>query len=614
MKISSFVAGIFCLAFGLMSFAEPAKPVVEPPAPAAAAPKTSVGQLDLQQKVGQLMIWTFSGTDFSKTTESILARYQPGALIAFSRNIKSTEQIAKFNAAAQKFASKKMKAPLFLMIDQEGGTVTRVKVSTPLPSALALGHMHNAAFIEDYAKAKAEMLAALGFNVNLSPVLDVSSPSSDSFIANRVFGEDPDEVGELGMAYARGISAAGLIPTAKHFPGHGGQVSDSHKDTPKKNSTWEDLEDRDLIPFVEFSEAKFPRAIMMAHLALPQVDPSGVPATYSQVIIQDHLRNLLAYKGLVITDDLEMGGASISEDIGERAVRAFLAGNDMLMLAGTYKNQRRAFDAVVAAAKSGRISEERLNESVTRILEAKAQLKPSFIRFEEKKTKDLRLKLEALSKEVMQKNFKDAMDSKTSMWPAVTPETRVLVMTSDGRFFRAFKDKFAGKTRFFHLTPDSLFEASTQIANGKNTLAVYYASGSKTAKWLNELTPELRQKVIVVNCNNPGKVDNQQTFLSVLNLNSHSPESGGWLAEALNTPPDMRAPATTSEDNEKEEPPPQEPPHEAKVVRKKNRAGVSDCRGVLMLQGGRGCARSSGASSRSDRPQATDRQAPARPS
>lgn len=541
LQISSFVAGLIFLVFSLQSQAQN---------------KSTIETMSLEQKVGQLMIWTFGGTSFSKQTEDMISKYHLGALITFSRNIKSTKQIAQFNLEAQTFARKKLKAPLFLMIDQEGGTVTRIKVATPLPSALALGRMHNPQFTESYAKAKAELLAASGFNVNLSPVMDISNPNSDSFIANRVFGDKPDEVTELSMAYARGISAAGLIPTAKHFPGHGGMVNDSHVASAKKLATIEELEQKDLVPFIEYAETKFPKAIMMAHMALPNVDPSGVPATYSPMIIQDLLREKYGFKGLVLTDDLEMGGASVAEDLGERAVRAFLAGNDMLMLAGHPRNQKKAFEAMVHAVKSGRITKERLNESVARILEIKSQLTKPLMKFEEKKSFDIKTKLEALSREIMRKNFKEALDSKTTQWPEINRDTRAAVFASDRRFYAAFRAQFRGRSSFKRLTPESLSEVPPIVADEKNDFVIYYASGSKSAKWLAKLSPTLRQKMIVVNCNNPGKIEDQNHFLGVLNINSHSPESGGWLAEALNAP-DIRTPATAEEEDVSEKPDPQ---------------------------------------------------------
>jgi beta-N-acetylhexosaminidase len=380
--------------------------------------------------------------------------------------------------------------------------------------------------------------------------MDMSDPNINSFISNRVFGNDPDEVTELSLAYAKGISQAGMLPTAKHFPGHGGMVNDSHIKAAKKLATLEELEQRDLKPFMEYAEKDYPKALMMAHMALPNVDASGVPATYSSKLIQEILREKYGYDGLVLTDDLEMGGASISEDLGERAVRAFLAGNDMLMLAGHPRNQRRAFEAMVAAVKSGRISKGRLDESVNRILQVKNALKKPLFKIEEKKSLEIKTKLEALSREIMQKNFKDALKAKTSQWPAVQKSTKVVVLTSDRRFYAAFKRRFRGKTELQVMTPDTLNESGTAIADGKYALAVYYASGTKTAKWLSQLGDDLRGKVIVVNCNNPGKIEDQSGFLSVLNINSHSPESGGWIGDELNAPANIRTPATAGEEEE----------------------------------------------------------------
>lgn len=548
-KFSSFVACIFCLAFGLPTNAQTVERRLEKMSP--------------EEKVGQLMIWTFAGTEFTQANRDILSRYKLGAYIAFSRNIKSIAQIARFNSAAQNFAIKKLKAPLFLMIDQEGGSVTRVKVGTPIPSALALSHVPDAKIIEEFAKTNGELLSTIGFNMNLAPVMDLSNPTVDTFIANRSFGDDPTEVSESAMAYARGISAAGMIPTAKHFPGHGGVVADSHTGIPKKLETLEELEARDWVPFTHYAAAEFPKAIMMAHMSLPGVDPSGVPATYSPIIIKDQLRGKLGFTGLIITDDLEMGGASISTDMGERAVRAFLAGNDMLMLAGLLKNQKKAYDSVLAAVRSGRISKERLDESVKRILELKDRPRFAKVMFEEKKSREIKTKVESLSKQIMQKNFKDSLDSKSSQWPQIRGDNEVLVMSADPRFYNHFSENLNGKATFLKLSPSTMDQARSELTKSQYSLVVYYASGSKTAKWLTGLTPEIRTKILVVNCNHPGKIEAQDTFLTVMNLNSHSPEAGGWLARALSAPPDMRLPASrgtqTSVDKPNEEPAPLEP-------------------------------------------------------
>jgi beta-N-acetylhexosaminidase len=531
LKIFSFVAVVFCLAQGLKVQADIA------PAPDILA------KMSIEEKVGQLMIWSFHGTEFNPQMKTVLRSYQPGALIAFRRNITTMDEIGRLNNDAQNFAKAHLKAPLFLMIDQEGGMVSRLRMNASMPSALALGRTGDPALIANFAKTKAELLRALGFNVNLAPVLDISNPSKDSFIGNRTFGDDPSLVSEMGMAYARGLSEGGVFPTAKHFPGHGGTLQDSHFMTPKKLSSPEELNRTDLVPFKKFGSTDFPRLVMMAHLSLPSLDPSGVPATYSKILIQEHLRSHLAYGGLVVTDDLEMNGAMISPDIGERAVRAILAGNDMIMLAGSFSHQKRAFRSVLSAVKAGRISEDRLNDSVLRILIAKAHLSPSAAGPDRQKVSDAVKKLKAQAREIMRMNFKFALEGRGGDWPPVTPRTRVLVVGSNYAFFKSFQTKFAGRTRFFHLTPETLANAEIIMGKERADFIVFYATGATTARWISRKPTEMRARTIVVNCNHPGEIADQHKFLDVLNLNSHSPDSGGWLAAALSADQGQRMPA-----------------------------------------------------------------------
>jgi hypothetical protein len=270
----------------------------------------------------------------------------------------------------------------------------------------------------------------------------------------------------------------------------------------------------------------------------------------------------MSFTGLVMTDDLEMNGAAVSSDIGERAVRAFLAGNDLLMLAGSPGNQRRAFRAVIGAVLDGRISQERLSESVVRILEAKAQLKIAGAKTDEKKVQTTIKKLQSLSRDVMRKNFEMALVERVKKdWPAVDRSTSTVVFSSAAGFFYRFQKAFKGKAQHYPLTPDTLPGVNDELAKESTKLAIFYASGTKTARWLSLLTPALKAKLIVVNCNHSGEIENQDAFLGVLNLNSHSPESGEWLAAELSQPrppppeetnePDLREPASG------EEPPPQ---------------------------------------------------------
>lgn len=546
-KIFSFVAAVlFALGFGPRAGAQSAQEIAD--------------KMTLEQKVGQVMIWSFQGTEFSPALQDTLTKYQLGALIFFGRNVVTTHQVARLNTDIQRMAQKKLKAPLFLMVDQEGGVVTRVKISTPLPSALALGKTDDPAFIQNFAKVKGDLIRGLGFNVNLAPVLDISDPKQDTFIGNRTFGAEPASVASLSMAYSRGMNQAGILPTAKHFPGHGGEISDSHKTTPKKNATVEQLEERDWVPFREFAGAHIPGAIMTAHLALPNVDPQGLATTYSPVIVKEWLREKIGFKGLIVTDDLEMNGASISADVGERAVRAFLAGHDMVMLAGPFNNQRRAFNSMIYAVKDGRISEARLTESVVRILEAKAQMKMYGARVDEQKAITAIRKLHGLTKEVMLRNFKVALQDRTKEWPEVKRNTQAVVFSSTMAFYYRFSKAFSGRARHFKLTKETLYDVADELTKDRTKFGVFYASGSQTAVWLNSLSPALKAKMIVVNCNHPGKVQDQDSFMAVINLNSHSPDSGEWLAAELSAPRPPPEPEVLPMAEEEEQLPPAPPP------------------------------------------------------
>lgn len=516
MKISSFVAGVFCLAFSL----------------------TTNAQLSVEQKVGQVFIWTVSGTELSAPTAKWLTRFQPGSVIIFSRNIKSPAQIASFNTQLQELAAEEMVAPMFIMVDQEGGIVTRVRVPTPMPSALAVGSLESAQVSQTFANASGDVLRKLGFNVNLAPVLDISDPMKDSFIGSRAFGDNPTTVSDIAIHYAKGLSDAGVMPAAKHFPGHGGITQDSHFTTPMKMATYEELATRDLVPFAIFAKQDFVKAIMTAHVALPNIDPSGLPATYSSVLIGEYLRGKLGYTGLIMTDDLEMSGAA-GDDIGERAVKAFIAGNDMLMLAGGFADQRKAFRAMVKAVKSGRISKSRLDQSVNRIFAAKKSLNIESQSNDPIKTRLAIQKMELFSTEILRENFMQAA-SRVALPPI--PRS-ILVLSSDSRFYNGFKSEFHGETDFFRLDPKSLAQAQYEIDNPKYEYAIFYASGAKTAQWLRNLTPAQRKKTIVVNANHAGEVAQQNTFQAVLNINSHCPQSGEWLGKVLDTP-SLQTPAS----------------------------------------------------------------------
>lgn len=502
---------------------------------ATMAQSAKKAELSLDQKVGQVFIFGYPSASLTDSGARLLSQLKPGGLIAFGRHIRSLEQIGRLNQQLQKLARAQSSPPLLLMVDQEGGTVSRIRLSVPLPSALALGRLSDDSLVEKYGFQTGELLKSLGFQMNLAPVLDLSDPNSKTFIGNRSFGGDANYVSHISTVYAKGLAKAGIIPTAKHFPGHGGLSADSHHDFPRKLASISELENEDLLPFREFDKIPFAKAIMIGHVSLPNADPSDLPATFSHYILNDLLRDKIGFSGIAITDDVEMSGASVAGTLGERVVKAFEAGSDMIMVAGGPRSQVRAFEALKAAVLSGRISSERLDQSVNRILKAKAHIKPVY--FSRDKSLRSARALASLSSQIAEHNFEKAAEPFDSLRGFHNSGQSYLLLSSDARFYSAFQDRIPKNTRLLRLTPKSLEGVTHSLRQHPEAIVIYYASGLQTARWLQSVPTNEKSRLIVINTNHSAAVENQAQFKAVFNINTPAPESGAWLAEFLSFKP-----------------------------------------------------------------------------
>lgn len=495
----------------------------------------TVAKMTLAQKVGQLFILGFPGTTFPGSVKGLLDEFQPGALIIFSRNIVDFPQIQAMNQASQAYSRKLNGVPLFIMLDQEGGAVARIKTSPPVPSALAMGETDDATLVKEVGRVMGGVLHTLGFNMNLAPVLDLGNARRRSFIANRAFASDPGKVTEMSMAFSNGLIESELIPTAKHFPGHGGLVQDSHKSTPIKLSTLEDLEKNELTPFKEFTRLKAPAAIMVAHVAYPNVDPSGLPAAFSSKIIGEILRQNMSFEGLVITDDIEMMGANTAGSVGERAIKAIEAGCDMVMVAWSPARQKRAVIEILKAVKSGRISQDRINQSVRRILRAKffhnpsddSEIGPTLLA-------EQLTELKSITHKIHRANFEKSFSKYSAPQSLYGEDQPVVIFSSDDLFVREFQAVAPhNPVQALRLTPRSLASVERVLRADPDRVAIYYATGTRTALKLNELPRDQRQRLIVINGAYPGAIEDPSSFRYMIDLNSPDPTSARWLAEKL---------------------------------------------------------------------------------
>ncbi|RME23779.1 MAG: glycoside hydrolase family 3 protein [Deltaproteobacteria bacterium] len=339
-------------------------------ASAAESPAVAASlDLSLEQKVGQLLMVGLSGKRLEPEAARLLRTIRPGAVILYSRNISSTSQLRRFAGEITR-AMENGVIP-FLAVDQEGGNVVRVRYpATVIPGAMALGATGDTALAFLAGVATGADLRQLGITMNLAPVLDVNTSAANSVINVRAFSDDAVLVGKLGSAYMLGQQQSGVAAVAKHFPGHGDTAIDSHYGLPVVRIDEKALLDRVLLPF-RYASAVGLDALLVGHVAVPSVDPSGAPASLSEKLISGILRNRLGFDGLVVTDDMEMHAVADRYGTGEAAVRSVLAGSDMVMVAWTPSRKYEAFNALLEAVRSGRIPRRRLEEAVARILSLK---------------------------------------------------------------------------------------------------------------------------------------------------------------------------------------------------------------------------------------------------
>ena len=344
--------------------------------------------MTLREKVGQMFIirpdqlvtsippastHTSKGSkvkSMSSEMLEVLKDYPAGGFIIFDKNIESRTQIMKFTAQMREVS----KYLPFVAIDEEGGKVTRLAGSTDkgiyvktYRSMGAIGKTGDPANALEAGQTIGKYLKEYGFNLDFAPVADINTNPRNVIIGDRAFGSDPELAAKMVCAFIDGLHESNVLSSVKHFPGHGDTTADTHYGMVAVKKTWEQLKEAELIPFeASFGTTDF---VMIAHINLPNATSDGRPASLSKELITDKLRGELGYKGLVTTDSLAMEAITDQYSQEESAVLAVEAGVDVLLMPFDYTT---SFDAIVAAVESGRIPESRIDESVLRILRAKA--------------------------------------------------------------------------------------------------------------------------------------------------------------------------------------------------------------------------------------------------
>ncbi|EKV07339.1 Beta-N-acetylglucosaminidase, putative [Penicillium digitatum] len=328
---------------------------------------------DLQKQVGQLFTVGFYGCTLSPEIKTLIHDYHVGGIVLFSRNLKNAEQLQALTLALQNEAkSAGHERPLLIGIDQENGLVTRISppIATRVPGPMALGATHDPECAYSAGKATGETLGFFGINMNYAPVCDVNSEPLNPVIGVRSPGDDPEFVGRFASAAARGLREQNVVPSVKHFPGHGDTAVDSHYGLPVIPKTRDQLERCELIPFRR-AVAEGIEAVMTAHISLPRLDPTR-PATLSEEIMEI-LRKDMAYDGMIITDCLEMDGIRATFGTEEGSVLALRAGSDNIMICHTFEVQVASIKRVCEAINSGTIDESRLADACRHVAAVKGK-------------------------------------------------------------------------------------------------------------------------------------------------------------------------------------------------------------------------------------------------
>ena len=326
----------------------------------------AVAGMSVEEMVGQMFVVSVGGTEPDYYIDKMIRERNIGGVILFAYNMKGEGQTRSLVCDLQDLSMRtKPGIPLFVAVDQEGGDIASTPWVAPEPAAAAVGRGRDPGEAHRIAARMGRQLLRAGINTDFAPVVDTGHGAA---IGNRSFGEDPGLVARMGAAAVGGFEEAGVVSAAKHFPNHGPATSDSHVSLPVIRHDEREIEKRDLPPFRAAIDAGVPM-VMAGHLVYPAIDP-GRPASLSGKAISV-LRGDLGFDGVIVTDDLAMAGATGGGTVADAAVEAVGAGVDLLLISSVPQEQADAYDAVLAAVRSGEIPRSRVEESVGRLLAVK---------------------------------------------------------------------------------------------------------------------------------------------------------------------------------------------------------------------------------------------------
>ncbi len=318
---------------------------------------------ELRQQAGQLLILGFDGTEATPHLRSLLRELEPGGVILFAANIVEPRQTWELLRECQSA----VETPLFRCVDLEGGMVDRLKlVLAPAPAAATVAGSGKKSLFRRHGRLIGDEVRALGFNTDFAPVFDLGFAASRPVLGTRAASEDPKKVTLYAREFLHGLRAAGVLGCGKHFPGLGEAALDTHQELPAVEKPWPRLWAEDLYPYRALKrEMAF---VMVAHAAYPAVTRDRMPASLSRKWMAEILRKRIGYRGLVVSDDLEMGGVLAASSIEQAAVETLRAGADLFLVCHKEELVRRSYEAVVREAERDKSFARRVQEAARRVV------------------------------------------------------------------------------------------------------------------------------------------------------------------------------------------------------------------------------------------------------
>ncbi|GMO28783.1 MAG: glycoside hydrolase family 3 protein [Termitinemataceae bacterium] len=490
--------------------------------------------------------WRDISGEPSKLIREWISRRHIGSVKVFGWNTADTEQLARNIGIFQRLAGlNPYNIPLLVATDQEGGLVRHVKgrtIETPGAMAIGASGFPQDAYLSGYYIGRE--LAILGINMNFAPTVDLYTNHRSVLIGSRSFGDNPANAGIMGIAFAKGLKASGVIPTAKHFPGHGDTDLDSHGTLPTIDADFDTLWDRELVPYRMFSAEGLP-AVMSGHLAFPNTASKMIPASLSQFFLTDILRTKIGFKGVVVTDDIMMNGATYATgSLWRTAKEALIAGNDILMMNSTPELDDSIWTNLVSAMRTEPDFKRRVREAAKRVLALKLKylrgtnappLIPDIQKVREgipdKEGGDFFYSLAARSATTIKNGTKNG----TAVLPLNTKTRETIFLLGQSLDFFAAGKKILAKER--SVSVDSINNAgvssywySAPITDdlmrraAASDIIIFYLSNNEGIEVLRSLR-NLNKKIIVLSVLSPAYIGQVSWVDAAIAVYSDSPES-----------------------------------------------------------------------------------------